>query len=95
MSDPFVVKVQRSLNTSDGVQRVLMYDDSGDIVYETEMTDELAKVVTQDKQYFWATLEGTVVNIVPPALDNTDVETPHQMFKNYTYPVMNQSELIK
>lgn len=60
-----IIKIQRSLATSDGQERVLVYSEDRTILQEFDMTDELRELfLLHDlKLYFEATLRDGVLSI--------------------------------
>lgn len=66
-----IIKIQRSLATSDGQERVLVYNEDRTILQEFDMTDELRELFLPHdlKLYFEATLRDGVLSIgdnLPP-----------------------------
>jgi hypothetical protein len=53
-SDPFVVKVQKSLASSDGMKSVLVYDFDRTIEDEFPLTKKLDRSVTSAREFWWA-----------------------------------------
>ncbi|UOF77029.1 hypothetical protein [Caudoviricetes sp.] len=59
------VKIQRSLASSDGQERVLVYNEDRTILQEFDMTDELRELFLPHdlKLYFEATLRDGVLSL--------------------------------
>lgn len=58
MSEKLIVKVQRSLMSSDGSDTILIYDEDENVSAEFEATDEILKMLDgQPKAFFYAHLD--------------------------------------
>jgi hypothetical protein len=60
----FIIKVQRSVYSSDGVPKVVVYNKDRSVTYQTELNEELAGIFGGGVKVFrWAEMVGTVVDI--------------------------------
>jgi hypothetical protein len=85
MSDPFVVKVQKSLFSS-GPRTILIYDSSGEIQYQNELTKEMDKEIPSEREFYWAiiTKKGKLELQGEPITEDAESQ-----FEQFNYTVMN------
>lgn len=91
MSDPFVVKVQKSIAGNQG-RTMLIYDYSRSVYYESALTRKLDKEIPDLKQYWWATLrDDGMIELQGRPIDDVGVrgETPEEQFELYDFKTMN------
>lgn len=84
MSDPFVVKAQTSLASSDGNAHVLIYDNSGSVTHEDFATPEMVKEIGE-RSFWWAVLNDN--GIIELQKKSTEVE-----FHKFDFISMNPKE---
>lgn len=87
MSEPFVVKVQKSLSNSVGYRTMLIYDASREVEYEAALTPEVDSLAPSPREFFWATLDKKgKIHLQGKPIKRSEAE---QSFENFDYPTMN------
>lgn len=89
MSDPFMVKVQRSITTSESTPQMLIYDRDRNVNYQSELDPEIAKMMRKRlKVYMWAVLhdDGIIELQGKPYKNEAEGESN---FEQFSFSVMN------
>lgn len=81
-SDPFVVKAQCSLFSSDGAPSILIYDDGKHVMHQGYVTPEIAETVGE-RSFWWATVKNGNI-----AIQSKNPATEDEFYM-YNYEVMN------
>jgi hypothetical protein len=81
-SNPFVVKCQCSLFTTEKTAQILVYDNGKHVIHEGEATDKMIKLIG-NKSYFWATVVDGNISLQVNAPSNEDE------FEQFDYETMN------
>jgi hypothetical protein len=89
MSDPFVVKVQRSIVTNEDQSQVLIYDSNKDIYWQGDLDKGLTDAMGDRYKCYWWVIQNDKgqLELQGKPLSEEDCE---DHFEQYSYAVMNE-----
>jgi len=89
MTDPFMVKVQRSIQTSASKPQMMVYDKDKNVMWQSDLDPAVAKAMgNRLRCYWWATLreDGVIELQGKPYHNDNEGETN---FNQFTFAAMN------